>query len=85
MFSDTLIIFSQEKVWGGGGGCCCLILCIFNFVLSLSFFCKGADVKCYVFFILYFHIVINFRLLLSICGYHFLVPLNLKMLPTPLL
>ena len=33
---------------------------------------------------LYFHFVIKFRLLLSICGLHFWCPLNLKMLPTPL-
>ena len=32
----------------------------------------------------YFHFVIKFRLLLSICGLHFWCPLNLKMLPTPL-
>ena len=34
--------------------------------------------------IMYFHFVIKFRLLLSICGLHFWCPLNLKMLPTPL-
>ena len=33
---------------------------------------------------LYFHFVIKFRLLLSICGLHFWCLLNLKMLPTPL-
>ena len=33
---------------------------------------------------LYFRFVIKFWLLLSICGLHFLCPLNLKMLPTPL-
>ena len=33
---------------------------------------------------LYFHFVIKFRLLLSICGLHLWCPLNLKMLPTPL-
>ena len=33
---------------------------------------------------LYFHFVIKFWLLLSICRLHFWCPLNLKMLPTPL-
>ena len=33
---------------------------------------------------LYFHFLIKFRLLLSICGLHFWCPLNLKMLPSPL-
>ena len=32
-----------------------------------------------------FTFVIKFRLLLSICGLHFWCPLNLKMLPTPLI
>ena len=34
---------------------------------------------------LYFHFVIKFRLLLSVWGLYFWCPLNLKMLPTPLL
>ena len=33
---------------------------------------------------LYFHFVIKFWLLLSICGLHFWCPLNLKLIPTPL-
>ena len=46
---------------------------------------RGGGVNSNISSSLYFHFVIKFRLLLSICGLHFWCPLNLKMLPTPLL
>ena len=50
------------------------------------FFFKGGgvNVNTCIFLILYFHFVINYRLLLSICGLYFWCPSNLKMLPTRL-
>ena len=45
----------------------------------------GGEVNFNISSSLYFHFVIKFRLLLSVCGLHFWCPLNLKMLPTPLI
>ena len=44
----------------------------------------GGGVNFNIALILYFHFAIKFQFLLSICGLHFWCPLNLKMLPTPL-
>ena len=41
----------------------------------------GGGVNFNISLILYFHFVIKFRILISICGMHFWCPLNLKMLP----
>ena len=75
-------------------------MCIWSMLISLFSYCKSQAFTlntlrgfCNIyaqstfFFLasLYFHFVIKFLLLLSICSLHFWCPLNLKMLPTPLL
>ena len=52
-------------------------------IYAKSTFSKGGGVNFNISSSLYFHFVIKFRLLLSICGLHFWCPLNLKMLPRP--
>ena len=45
----------------------------------------GGVIDINILLILYFHFVLKYRLLLSICGLHFWCPSNLKMLPTRLM